>query len=306
MTLVASGAGEPPDAPPTAMPDPTTSPTGAAPAWFRRAVAAAPQHHEVEADGATIRYRAWGAPQHPGVVLVHGGGAHAGWWDHVAPQLSGHRVVALDLSGHGDSDHRDAYDMSQWGREVMAVATADDLTKPVVVGHSMGGWIAATAAVEHGDSVAALVLIDSPLSSRPPDEERLRKRRAPHRIYRTRAAAVERFSTTPNQELLLPYVREHIAEQSVREVADGWTWKFDPGFYGRFLPDRTFLQQLGCPTSLLRSEHGLVSAQMAADMAGNIDGPFPVIDIPDAGHHPMLDQPLALLAGLRTLFALWP
>jgi pimeloyl-ACP methyl ester carboxylesterase len=45
---------------------------------------------------------------------------------------------------------------------------------------------------------------------------------------------------------------------------------------------------------------------MAADMAGNIDGPFPVIDIPDAGHHPMLDQPLALLAGLRTLFALWP
>ena len=33
---------------------------------------------------------------------------------------------------------------------------------------------------------------------------------------------------------------------------------------------------------------------------------LPVVDLPDAGHHPMLDQPLALVTGIRTLLAFWP
>ncbi len=37
-----------------------------------------------------------------------------------------------------------------------------------------------------------------------------------------------------------------------------------------------------------------------------VPGRLPVVDLPDAGHHPMLDQPLALVTGLRTLLALWP
>src|SRR3954451_22766009 len=85
-----------------------------APGWFVRALAAVPEHRCIEVAGARIRYRAWGPRDAPGVVLVHGGSAHAGWWDHIAPQLPGHRVVALDLSGHGDSDHREAYDMRLW------------------------------------------------------------------------------------------------------------------------------------------------------------------------------------------------
>jgi pimeloyl-ACP methyl ester carboxylesterase len=45
---------------------------------------------------------------------------------------------------------------------------------------------------------------------------------------------------------------------------------------------------------------------MARDMAGLVPGALPVVELADAGHHPMLDQPLALVAGLRTLLALWP
>jgi pimeloyl-ACP methyl ester carboxylesterase len=41
-------------------------------------------------------------------------------------------------------------------------------------------------------------------------------------------------------------------------------------------------------------------------MAGLVPHHLPVVDLPDAGHHPMLDQPLALVTGLRTLLALWP
>jgi pimeloyl-ACP methyl ester carboxylesterase len=214
--------------------------------------------------------------------------------------------VAVDLSGHGDSDHREIYDMRQWAREIVTVTEAEALHRPVVVGHSMGGWVAVTVGVEHADAVAAVAYIDSPLNDQPPEEAPLARRRRPTRVYPTPAEAVARFRTLPEQEVLLPYIREHIARGSLRPVEGGWTWKFDPTFLGRRLLLRDLLPQLHCPVALFRCEHGLVTPEMAAEMAGLVPQHLPVVDLPDAGHHPMLDQPLALVTGLRTLLALWP
>ena len=284
----------------------TDQPHGAdAPSWFRRALAAAPEHRNVDVEGARVHYRVWGRPGLPGLVLVHGGAAHSGWWDHVAPQLDSHRVVALDLTGHGDSDHRQGYDMRQWAREVVTVAAAEDLGRPVVVGHSMGGWVAITTGVEHSDLVSAVAYIDSPLNDQPPEEARLAERRRPKPVYPTEAAALDRFRTLPAQDLVLPYVREHVARESLRRVEGGWTWKFDPRFFGRRVLLREMLPQLGSPVALFRCDHGLVSPAMAAEMARLAPGPLPVVDIPDAGHHPMLDQPLPLVTALRMLVQQW-
>jgi pimeloyl-ACP methyl ester carboxylesterase len=279
---------------------------GGAPAWFRRALAAAPEHRDVDVEGARIHYRVWGERGRPGLVLVHGGAAHSGWWDHVAPQLSSHRVVALDLSGHGDSGRREVYDMHLWAREIVAVAQAEDLHRPVVVGHSMGGWAAVTTGVEHGDDVAAVAYIDSPLNDQPPEESRLRERQRPRRVYSTREEGMARFRTLPPQDVLLPYVREHIAYESLHAVDGGWTWKFDPTCFGHRLLLRDLLPELPCPVALFRCEHGLVSPEMAAEMTRLVPGRLPVVDLPDAGHHPMLDRPLELVTGLRTLLAVWP
>ncbi|WP_369138532.1 alpha/beta fold hydrolase [Modestobacter versicolor] len=274
------------------------------PTWFAQALAQPPEHRDVVVAGARVAYRVWGPAGAPGVVLVHGGAAHSGWWDHVAPLLPGRRVVALDLTGHGASDRRDRYDPLLWAREVVAVAAAEELDRPVVVGHSMGGWVAVSVGVEHAAEVSALVVVDSPLNDRPPDEERLRERRRPHRVYASVEEAMTRFRTLPPQEVLLPYVREHVARGSLRPVEGGWTWAFDPDFFGTRLLLRDLLPGVTVPLTLLRCEHGLVSAAMAAEMAGLVRGPMPVVELPDAGHHPMLDQPLALVATLRTLLAL--
>ncbi|WP_369131423.1 alpha/beta fold hydrolase [Modestobacter roseus] len=303
-----------------------TPPTWFTPTWFSQALADVPEHLDVVVAGARVHARAWGPPGAPGVVLVHGGAAHSGWWDHIAPQLAapqlaasqlaapqlaaprltGHRVVALDLSGHGDSEHRTDYDPLLWAREVVAVGAAAGLDRPVVIGHSMGGWVAVTAAVEHPADVGGVVVIDSPLNDAPPDEARLRERRRPHPVHPTLEAAMARFRTLPPQEVYLPFVRDHVARGSLRAVDGGWTWAFDPDFFGTRLRLRDLLPRLHRPATLLRCAHGLVTAAMATEMAGLSPGPLPVVELPDAGHHPMLDQPLALVAALRTQLALRP
>src|SRR3990172_10200242 len=77
----------------------------APPKWFQDAVAAPCERRRVNVDGCSIQYLRWGDPAKPGIVLVHGGAAHAHWWSFLAPQLTGsYHVVAPDLSGHGDSE----------------------------------------------------------------------------------------------------------------------------------------------------------------------------------------------------------
>jgi pimeloyl-ACP methyl ester carboxylesterase len=286
---------------------PMPTPDGAAvPEWFVQAIATTPAHRDVEVEGARVHYRVWGDRALPGLVLVHGGAAHSGWWDHIAPQLHSHRVVALDLTGHGDSSRRDAYDMKLWAREVVAVAEAEELDRPVVLGHSLGGWVALTVGVESPDAVAAVAVIDSPIDRQPPEDERLRDRKRPHRTYPTAEEAMARFRTIPTQDVLLPYVLEHIARGSLRHDSDGWRWKFDPNFWGTRPLLVQLLPQLTGPVALFRCEKGLVTQEMATEMAALVDGHLPVVDLPDAGHHPMLDRPLTLVAGVRTLLAVWP
>jgi pimeloyl-ACP methyl ester carboxylesterase len=279
-----------------------------APHWFPHAVAERPEHGDTAVDGARIHYRAWGDPAAPGLVLVHGGAAHSGWWDHVAPFFSGrYRVVAPDISGHGDSGHRPAYDLEQWAREVLAAARAGGITgAPVVVGHSMGGWVTAMLATRHGAELDGIVIIDSPLGEQPPEEQRLRRGDVgKKRFYPDRDTIVGRFRATPPQEVLLPYVGAHIAEQSVTETAAGWTWKFDPTVFSERVLLRELLPQVTCRAGFLRAEFGLVPASVAGELDALLGHRVPFIDLPTTGHHPMLDEPLCLVTALRAVLGQW-
>src|SRR5262245_35724747 len=95
------------------------------PQWFSGALAMRPTRHDTDADGRRIHMRVWGDRESPPLVLVHGGGAHSGWWDHIAPFFATtHRVIAPDLSGHGDSETRAHYDLNVWAHEILAAAAA--------------------------------------------------------------------------------------------------------------------------------------------------------------------------------------
>ncbi|GAA2072886.1 alpha/beta hydrolase [Aeromicrobium halocynthiae] len=281
------------------------------PPWFDAAIAATPQHHDLDVAGATIAYRTWGEAGSPVVVLVHGGAAHAGWWDHVGPHLTGaHRVVALDLSGHGLSDHREGYSLECWAREVMAVAEHESASgaPPVVVGHSMGGFVALTAARDHGDRLAGAVAIDSPVRQTSTETRSWLESNPDlpaHKVHPTREAVLARFRTLPADDATLDYVLHHVAQQSVHEVAGGWSWRFDPRIFLSTRMEPSALRAAGCPVALVRGERGMATHDITATVARELGGAVPVTTIPDAGHHIMLDQPVALVAAIDVLLGQW-
>ena len=258
-----------------------------------------------------MHYLQWGEPARRGLVFVHGGGAHAHWWTHVAATFAGEfRVAAIDLSGHGDSGHREEYDPEQWADEVVAVAADAGIDGlPVVIGHSMGGFITIVTAARHPDEVAGVIVCDSPVTEADP-EISARDAFGRARTYDTPEEAVARFRTVPPQEHYLDYVVDFVARHSLKEVDGGWQWKFDRRIFEQFgrgvrglaVP---YLTQVDCRLALLRSEHGLVTPEIGAFMFEKLGRVTPVIEIPEAGHHAMLDQPLMLLTALRTLLADW-
>jgi pimeloyl-ACP methyl ester carboxylesterase len=287
----------------------------AEPAWFTRAIAHTPEHGSTTVDGCDIHYRAWGTVGSPGILLVHGGGANSAWWDHVAPFGAGtHRIVALDMSGHGDSGRRDSYRTQTWAKEAMAAARAGGIEgKPFVVGHSMGGWVTSQIAVDFGDELAGIIIVDSPLNDVPPEVGSMakraqseQKRNGPRKS--TLEEIVARFRPQPAQDVVLPYVGRNIAEQSVREVDGTWVWKFDRGIFspnehGFKLRDR--LPEMKVRTAYVRCEHGLIPDDMAADINELLDHRVPMVELPDSGHHPMLDRPLTLIAAIRATIGAW-
>jgi pimeloyl-ACP methyl ester carboxylesterase len=284
-----------------------------APSWFTEALDCAPEHGAVVAEGARITFRAWGPVGAPVTVLVHGGAAHAGWWDHVGPLLlassSPHRVVALDLSGHGDSDWRDAYALETWAAEVLAVAEAQGGdAPPVVIGHSMGGFVALTAARDHGDRLAGVVAVDSPVRTMSSETRAWLESHTdvpPPKVHPDRATILGRFRTLPTDDASLDYVVRHVAAGSIREAEGGWSWKFDPRIFVRSRMEPEELAEADCPVALLRGDRGMASTDITDAVAARLGGHVPVTVVRDSGHHVMLDQPLALTAVVQAIIGEW-
>jgi pimeloyl-ACP methyl ester carboxylesterase len=293
-----------------------------APEWFTAAVAEEPERASVEVEGATIATMAWGARDRPTMVLVHGGAAHAGWWRALGPLLArDHRVVALDLSGHGDSAWREVYRSEQWAREILAVAAAEGGTgRPLVVGHSMGGFVTIVLAAIHGHQLEGAIVLDAPVTRPDPESEEGRGGRmfrAPKR-YPDLATGMQHFHLVPPQPCANDWMLEQIARTSLREDDGAWVWKFDPRvFTAREGPARPShfgpqLAQAACRLALINgSLSAIVDEDVRAYMTELLAGSpaaaagIPIMDVPEAHHHLLLDQPLATIAAIRAVVAAW-
>ncbi|MFH5824691.1 alpha/beta fold hydrolase [Georgenia sp. AZ-5] len=183
---------------------------------------------KVRVNGGDVHYVVTGEGDRD-LVLVHGLHAHHLWWHGVIPFLVPHcRIISVDLSGHGESQHRTEYTLTAWTTDLAAVIEDAGSSRPVLVGHSNGGRVAVTTAARYPGMTAGVVMFDSVV--RPPWNRpglRWGQRARPLRYSATREAAIARFRLVPEQpdppaELLAP-----VAAHSVHEGAGGWTWKYD-------------------------------------------------------------------------------
>jgi pimeloyl-ACP methyl ester carboxylesterase len=281
------------------------------PAWFTAAVATVPEERGLRVKGCDIHYLRWGDVERPGLMLVHGGAAHAHWWSFIAPLLlPHHHVVAVDLSGHGDSGRRPVYAVETWADEVMACAEDSGMQgRPVLVGHSMGGLVTIAAANLFGEKLAGAVVVDSPVRRPDPESEEGERGgmfRNP-KVYPDIDTAVQHFHLQPPQPCENPFIVEFIARRSVRLVEHGWTWKFDPKVFARHRQGiDDYLAQVRCRIAIFKGQHSdLVTADVRDYIDELLGRNSPIVEIPAAYHHVPLDQPVALVAALRAILADW-
>lgn len=287
------------------------------PEWFRWAIGQPKESRFVTVENCPIHYLLWpaarNAPRERGVLLVHGGGAHAHWWSFIAPYFTrDFRVAAIDLSGMGDSGRRENYGSELRAEEMRAVILAAELgEKPFVIGHSFGGFMTTKFASTYGEMLGGAVIVDSPIRS--PEEEERDPRSPPNmgnkRIYDSFDTTLARFRLMPEQPCDNQFIVEYIARHSIMPIEGGWTWKFDGGAMGsrRFgEPFRDYLQAVNCRAALIFGEKSKLVSRDTASYMSSLMGPrAPIVEVPEAEHHVMLDQPIAFVAAIRMLLQSW-
>ena len=127
-----------------------------------------------EAAGLKFHYLDYGTEGRPPMLCVHGGAAHAHWYDFVAPAFTpDFHVRSLDLRGHGDSAWADPpeYMYANYAADLDAFCEKLDLRDFVLMGHSMGGTVCLLYAALHPGRVGKLVIVDTTVNLSPDPQQ---------------------------------------------------------------------------------------------------------------------------------------
>ena len=237
------------------------------------------------ADGVAIRFDVEGRGE-PTIVLVHGWVMDRHVWEVQAPSLAArHRVVALDLAGHGESGgSRPAWTMPAFGEDVKAVVEDVAAAQVVLVGHSMGGPVVLEAARRMPERVKGIVLVDTLLD--------VEARTPPAEIeaFAAQLAADYGAQVTEmlNGYLFAPATPAAVRERIIRHalalpagVSVGMlreTWAYDP------LPA---LREVRCPIRAVSADKFPTNLEAnRRHMPG-----YEAAIVPGSGHYPMLEDP---------------
>lgn len=276
-----------------------------APAWFTSAVHHAPSPHRLLLGSTRIQLWHWGHATLPPLILLHGGLANSGWYRHIAPMLCRHyHVLALDFSGHGDSDWRDFYILEDFIDEIAAVVAWKN-TPCTLIGHSMGAKLAYWYACLHPHLVKQLILLDPPmLKHNTHAPARPVYARKPERYYQDRDTLIHRFRILPPQPILHPWLGNFVAENSITKTSQGYRWKTDLSILSRLVQNGTLsIPQLNdtLPCRLIYGEHSALCTKAVLHDALTTYPHWQTICLHGAYHALMLDQPQKLIQILQSL-----
>ncbi|MEO8777232.1 MAG: alpha/beta fold hydrolase [Rhodanobacter sp.] len=257
----------------------------------------------------TLRAQLWGDPALPPLLALHGWLDNAGSFARLAPLLTDrHHVIALELPGHGHSDHRRAgssYPFLDHVRDVLAAADALQLAHYTLLGHSLGAGIASLVAAAIPERISRLFLIEGlgPLGDDGTHTlERFRGALRPRshkrqRVFSSIEQAIEARSMVSG---LAAELARPIVERGLLETDGGWRWRSDPALTrpssSRLAESQVhaLLRGIAAPTSLLLAQPAtsyLPSEPMRARAACVAE--ISVAHM-DGGHHLHLEHPRAV------------
>ena len=250
-------------------------------------------------DGVQLHAVHHGSTGRAKLVLLHGAGANAHWWDHLASSLARRfHVIALDFRGHGDSDFPEQLRAGAFSEDLEALLEHLVAPEAILIGHSLGAHVA----VEHAARSAttpALILLDLTRGASRSRERATRLALTLSPSYSSREEAIRRFRFLPKATRADEEMRRRIAAHSVQREADGrFGYKFDPRWFGVPPRSRPDLANIRCPTLLLRGQESvLLTHQGALEIVSAIPDAR-LVEIPGAGHHLHIDRPALVLPAM--------
>ncbi|MEW5940216.1 MAG: alpha/beta hydrolase [Chloroflexota bacterium] len=222
----------------------------------------------------------------PPIVLIHGAGGTHLHWSPQARRIPGQRVFALDLPGHGKSGGIGSQAIAEYARSVIGFLDELKFNQAVIAGHSMGGAIALTLALDHPRRVAGLVLVGSGA----------RLRVAPAILEATSSA--ETFPAAV--KLVNDFEFGPSVNSRMKKLAADRMLEIRPAvMHGDFLACDQFdvmprLGEINIPALILcGAEDVLTPVKYSEYMRDHIAGARLVV-FPGAGHMVMLEEPVAV------------
>lgn len=242
-----------------------------------------------EVSGHLIAARAWGSAEGRPVIALHGWLDNAATFNRLAPLLQGVRIIALDLMGHGYSDHRPAsmpYYIWDNVADVLGVADQLGLDRFTLLGHSMGASIATLLAGAFPERVSELVLIEgvAPLVTSAADapqqlaqaiQKRKRLQGRVQKPYASFDAAVE--ARMHGRWPVDRAAARWLVERSLVQRDDGFYWRSDPSLIlpsmMRITEDQAegFIQQVTAPVLLVLGAQGIPQSDRRISLFRKID-----------------------------------
>jgi pimeloyl-ACP methyl ester carboxylesterase len=248
----------------------------------------------------------YGPPDGKPVIALHGWLDNAASFARIAPMLPGVRICAVDLPGHGHSDHRppgSSYSIWDYAHDVLQVAEQLGWQRFALMGHSMGAIVSVILAGAMPERIERLALIDGLIpytaeADAAPQKmnEALKARLALSGKSKPVYAEIER-AIEARMRGVGAVSREAaglLAQRGLMPVPGGYTWRTDSQLT---LPSPmrltqahalAFVSSLKCPAKLVLAEQGMMLAQSRIhELLSSL--PLEVVQLP-GGHHLHLDD----------------
>lgn len=250
------------------------------------------------ASDVTLSLVDWGGREGSTAILIHGSADGSFVWNDFAPKLAAHcKVLTIDLRGHGESDHDPSshYTLEKHVQDVTQLLEELHSEDVILVGHSLGGDIAAKLAPQLGQRLRALVIVDSGPDGNDETARYLQNElREGHRLY----GRVEEYTEWLRNRRYLtpPAVLERLAAASLIATLDGYRPRYDVGVLDMITSgeDQSWwfltLEQVIAPLLIVRgmASAGLSKRTAEAMRAAALKGEL--VTVPSAGHAVMNDN----------------